>query len=223
MQLRRLAALERKKIEDEYLAVDPAHRRAGGHPGQPVAHPGASSRTSSRELTRKYAGERRTRVADDASRELTDEDLIADEDVVVTVSGRGYIKRQPLATYRRQARGGKGIIGARTVEEDALEHLLVANTHDWVLFFTNRGRVFSSKVFQVPDASRQAKGIPVINLEGVQVDAGEVRPLGAHHAQLREGPQPGHGHPARHHQEDAHRAVRARPLVGHPGHHGQRG
>ena len=126
------------------------------------------------ELSRKYAGERRTRVADDASREMTDEDLIADEDVVVTVSGRGYIKRQPLATYQRQARGGKGIIGARTVEEDALEHLLVANTHDWALFFTNRGRVFSSKVHQVPDASRTAKGIPIINLEGVQVETGEM-------------------------------------------------
>ena len=91
----------------------------------------------------------------------------------MTVSGRGYIKRQPLATYRRQARGGKGIIGAKTVEEDALAHLLVANTHDWALFFTNRGRVFSSKVHQVPDASRQAKGIPIINLEGVQVESGE--------------------------------------------------
>jgi DNA gyrase subunit A len=126
------------------------------------------------ELKRKYAGQRRTRVADDASREMTDEDLIADEDVVVTVSGRGYIKRQPLATYRRQARGGKGIIGARTVEEDAVRHLLVANTHDWALFFTNRGRVFSSKVHQAPDATRTAKGIPIINLEGVQVEPGEA-------------------------------------------------
>jgi DNA gyrase subunit A len=104
---------------------------------------------------------------------MTDEDLIADEDVVMTVSGRGYIKRQPLGTYRRQARGGKGIIGARTVEEDAVKYLLVANTHDWALFFTNRGRVFSSKVHAIPDASRQAKGIPIINLEGVQVESGE--------------------------------------------------
>jgi DNA gyrase subunit A len=105
---------------------------------------------------------------------MTDEDLIADEDVVITVSGRGYIKRQPLALYRRQARGGKGKIGATTVEEDAVRHLLVANTHDWALFFTNRGRVFSSKVHAVPDASRTAKGIPIINLEGVQVESGEV-------------------------------------------------
>jgi len=173
MQLRRLAALERKKIEDEYLAVIQLIAELEDI----LANPGrvlAIIKDELTELARKYAGERRTRVADDASREMTDEDLIADEDVVVTVSGRGYIKRQPLATYRRQARGGKGIIGARTVEEDALEHLLVANTHDWALFFTNRGRVFSSKVHQVPDASRTAKGIPIINLEGVQVETGEM-------------------------------------------------
>ena len=105
---------------------------------------------------------------------MTDEDLIADEDVVVTICGRGYIKRQPVATYRRQHRGGKGIIGHVTREEDAVEHLLVANTHDWALFFTNRGRVFSAKVHAIPDASRQAKGIPIINLPGVQVESGEV-------------------------------------------------
>jgi DNA gyrase subunit A len=126
------------------------------------------------DLKRRYAGDRRTRVVDDASREMTDEDLIADEDVVITVSGRGYIKRQPVTTYRRQHRGGKGIIGHVTREEDAVEHLIVATTHDWALFFTNRGRVFSAKVHSIPDASRQAKGIPIINLPGVQVEAGEV-------------------------------------------------
>ena len=152
----------------------PAHRRARGHPGQPGPGAGRSSRTSSTELKRKYAGERRTRIVDDSSREMTDEDLIADEDVVVTISGRGYIKRQPVATYRRQHRGGKGIIGHVTREEDAVEHLLVATTHDWALFFTNRGRVFSAKVHQIPDASRQAKGMPIINLPGVQVEPGEV-------------------------------------------------
>jgi DNA gyrase subunit A len=93
---------------------------------------------------------------------------------VITISGRGYIKRQPVATYRRQHRGGKGIIGHVTREEDAVEHLIVANTHDWALFFTNRGRVFSAKVHVIVDASRQAKGTPIINLPGVQVEAGEV-------------------------------------------------
>jgi DNA gyrase subunit A len=173
MRLARLAALERKKIEEEYLAVIQLIAELEDI----LANPGrvlAIIKDELDELKRKYAGERRTRIVDDSSREMTDEDLIADEDVVITISGRGYIKRQPVATYRRQHRGGKGIIGHVTREEDAVEHLLVATTHDWALFFTNRGRVFSSKVHQIPDASRQAKGIPIINLPGVQVDSGEV-------------------------------------------------
>ncbi len=173
MRLARLAALERKKIEDEYLAVIQLIAELEDI----LANPGrvfAIIKDELGELRRKYAGERRTKVADDSSREMTDEDLIADEDVVVTISQRGYIKRQPVATYRRQHRGGKGIIGHVTREEDAVDSLLVANTHDWALFFTNRGRVFSSKVHTIPDASRQAKGIPIINLPGVQVETGEV-------------------------------------------------
>ena len=173
MRLARLAALERKKIEDEYLAVIQLIAELEDI----LANPSrvlAIIKDELTELKRKYAGERRTRVVDDSSREMTDEDLIADEDVVVTISQRGYIKRQPVATYRRQGRGGKGIIGHVTREEDAVDSLLVANTHDWALFFTNRGRVFSAKVHSVPDASRQAKGIPIINLPGVQVEAGEA-------------------------------------------------
>jgi DNA gyrase subunit A len=173
MRLARLAALERQKIEDEYLAIIQLIAELEDI----LANPARVSQIIKDELTelkKKYAGERRTRVADDVNREMTDEDLIADEDVVVTISGRGYIKRQPVATYRRQHRGGKGIIGHVTREEDAVEHLLVANTHDWALFFTNRGRVFSAKVHNIPDASRQAKGMPIINMPGVQVDVGEV-------------------------------------------------
>jgi DNA gyrase subunit A len=173
MRLARLAALERQKIEDEYLSVIQLIAELEDI----LANPGRVLSIIKDELTelkRKYAGERRTRIVDDSSREMTDEDLIADEDVVITVSGRGYVKRQPIATYRRQHRGGKGIIGHVTREEDAVEHLLVATTHDWALFFTNRGRVFSSKVHTIPDASRQAKGIPIINLPGVQVEAREV-------------------------------------------------
>ncbi len=173
MRLARLAALERKKIEDEYLEVIQLIAELEDILANP-ARVLAIIKDELRELKRRFAGERRTRVADDSSRELTDEDLIADEDVVVTISRRGYIKRQPVATYRRQARGGKGIIGHVTREEDAVEHLLVANTHDWALFFTNRGRVFSAKVHAIPDASRQAKGMPIINMPGVQVEAGEV-------------------------------------------------
>ena len=173
MRLARLAALERKKIEDEYLSVIQLIAELEDILANPSRVLGII-KDELTELKRKFAGERRTRVADDSSREMTDEDLIADEDVVVTISGRGYIKRQPVATYRRQHRGGKGIIGHVTREEDAVEHLIVANTHDWALFFTNRGRVFSAKVHSIPDASRQAKGLPIINLPGVQVESGEV-------------------------------------------------
>ncbi|MBI2763136.1 MAG: DNA gyrase subunit A [Chloroflexi bacterium] len=173
MRLARLAALERQKIEDEYLQVIQLIAELEDILAN-TARVLAIIKDELAELKRKYAGERKTRVQDDSSRELTDEDLIADEDVVITISGRGYIKRQPVATYRRQGRGGKGIIGHTTREEDAVKHLLVANTHDWALFFTNRGRVFSAKVHSIPDASRQAKGMPIINLPGVQVETGEV-------------------------------------------------
>ncbi len=173
MRLARLAALERKKIEDEYLNIIQLIAELEDILANPQRVLGII-KDELAELKKKFGGDRRTRVADDSSREMTDEDLIADEDVVITISGRGYIKRQPVATYRRQHRGGKGIIGHVTREEDAVEHLIVANTHDWALFFTNRGRVFSAKVHSIVDASRQAKGIPIINLPGVQVEAGEV-------------------------------------------------
>ncbi len=173
MRLARLAALERQKIEDEYLSVIQLIAELEDILANPTRVL-SIIKDELAELKKKHAGERRTRVADDSSREMTDEDLIADEDVVITISGRGYIKRQPVATYRRQHRGGKGIIGHVTREEDAVEHLIVANTHDWALFFTNRGRVFSAKVHSIVDASRQAKGTPIINLPGVQVEAGEV-------------------------------------------------
>jgi DNA gyrase subunit A len=172
MQLRRLAALERQKIEDEYVAILKVIAELEDILANPRRVLGII-KDENDELAKKYGGPRKTRIEGSADKELSDEDLIADEDVVVTVSGRGYIKRQPLVTYRRQARGGKGIIGAKTVEEDAVAHLLVANTHDWALFFTDRGRVFSSKVHAIPDASRQAKGVPIINLEGIQVESGE--------------------------------------------------
>jgi len=173
MRLARLAALERKKIEDEYLEVIQLIAELEDILANP-ARVLSIIKEELLDLKKRYAGDRRTRVEDDANRELTDEDLIADEDVVVTISQRGYIKRQPVDTYRRQHRGGKGIIGHVTREEDAVEHLLVANTHDWALFFTNRGRVFSAKVHAIPDASRQAKGLPIINMPGVQVEAREV-------------------------------------------------
>ncbi|HLE88805.1 MAG TPA: DNA gyrase subunit A [Candidatus Limnocylindria bacterium] len=172
MQLRRLAALERKKIEDEYESVI----RLIAELEDLLANPRkilAAIRDELDELVRRYGNDRKTRIQSDANRELTAEDLVAAEDVVVTLSQRGYIKRQQIGTFRSQRRGGKGKLAMITREEDAVRHLLVANTHDNILFFTNRGRVFITKVHTLPEASRQAKGLPIINLPGVMVDQGE--------------------------------------------------
>jgi DNA gyrase subunit A len=172
MQLRRLAALERKKIEDEYEAVI----RLIAELEDLLANPRKvlmAIRDELDELIRKYGNDRKTRIESDANRELTAEDLVAAEDVVVTLSQRGYIKRQQIGTFRSQRRGGKGKLAMITREEDAVRHLMVANTHDNILFFTNRGRVFITKVHTLPEASRQAKGLPIINLPGVMVDQGE--------------------------------------------------
>jgi DNA gyrase subunit A len=172
MQLRRLAALERKKIEDEYEEII----RLIAQLEDLLANPRKILQVIKDELAElrtKYGEERRTRIWDDANRELSAEDLITAEDVVVTLSQRGYIKRQQIRTFRSQRRGGKGKLAMITREEDAVRHLLVANTHDNILFFTNRGRVFITKVHAMPEASRHAKGLPIINLPGVQVDQGE--------------------------------------------------
>jgi DNA gyrase subunit A len=172
MQLRRLAALERKKIEDEYEQTI----RLIAELEDLLANPRKILQVIKDELVelnRKYGDERKTRIQADANRELTAEDLVAAEDVVVTLSQRGYIKRQQIGTFRSQRRGGKGKLAMITREEDAVRYLLVANTHDHILFFTNRGRVFITRVHTLPEASRQAKGLPIINLPGVQVDSGE--------------------------------------------------
>jgi len=172
MQLRRLAALERKKIEDEYESVI----RLIAELEDLLANPRKILlviQDELAELDRKYGDDRKTRIQADANRELTAEDLVAAEDVVVTLSKRGYIKRQAIGTFRSQRRGGKGKLAMITRDEDAVRHLLVANTHDHILFFTNRGRVFITRVHTLPEATRQAKGLPIINLPGVQVDSGE--------------------------------------------------
>ena len=172
MQLRRLAALERKKIEDEYEAVI----RLIAELEDLLANPRKILTVITDELTelkRKYGDDRKTRIEADVNRELTAEDLVTAEDVVVTLSQRGYVKRQQIATFRSQRRGGRGKLAMLTREEDAVRHLLVANTHDNILFFTNRGRVFITKVYALPEATRQAKGLPIINLPGVQVESGE--------------------------------------------------
>jgi len=172
MQLRRLAALERKKIEDEYRSII----KLISELEDLLANPRKILVVIKDELAgleKRYGDDRKTRIHADANRELTAEDLVASEDVVVTLSQRGYIKRQPIGTFRSQRRGGRGKLAMITREEDAVRHLVVANTHDNILFFTNRGRVFITKVHTLPDASRQAKGLPIINLPGVQVDQRE--------------------------------------------------
>ncbi len=124
------------------------------------------------ELREKYGDARRTQIVSDELSEFSEEDLVPDEEVVVTMTQKSYIKRIPSATYKPQRRGGKGIIGMVTRDADAVERLFVTNTHDNIFFFTNRGRVFQLKVYEVPDASRQGKGTPVVNL--VQLDPNET-------------------------------------------------
>ena len=218
MQLRRLAALERKKIEDEYIAV--IQRIAELE--DILANPKRVLqiiRDELGELDVKYGEDRRTRIEGSADKELTDDDLIANEDVVITISGRGYIKRQPLVTYRRQARGGKGIIGARTVEEDAVAHLLVANTHDWALFFT---RSWPSLLVQGPRGPRcqpPGQGHAHHQPGGRTGQFRRARACHDHASELRAGSQPGDGDRQGRGQEDRYREVRARPLHRHPRHH----
>src|SRR5947209_17939239 len=102
-----------------------------------------------------------TKIIREEAVEFSEEDLVPQEEVGVTMTRKGYVKRIPSGTYKPQRRGGKGIIGMVTRDADAVERIFVTNTHDRIFFFTNRGRVFSLHVYEVPDASRQAKGIPV--------------------------------------------------------------
>ncbi|MGH2364346.1 MAG: DNA gyrase C-terminal beta-propeller domain-containing protein, partial [Chloroflexota bacterium] len=167
LQLRRLAALEQKKINDEYAEVIKNIAALEDL----LANPRKIDQVLKDELAdlkKKYGDERRTAITADEAAELTDEDLIADEEVAITITNRGYIKRVPSYTYRVQRRGGRGITGMITREEDAVAQLVVCHTHDNMLFFTNRGRVFHIKAYEVPDSSRTAKGTPIINLINIE-------------------------------------------------------
>ena len=117
----------------------------------------------------KYGDERRTEITSDEG-EFTIEDLIAEEDMVVTISHSGYIKRTSVSTYRQQRRGGRGLNGAGLKDEDFVEHLFIASTHDYILFFTDDGRCFWLKVHEIPQAGRAAKGKPIVNLINVTAD-----------------------------------------------------
>jgi DNA gyrase subunit A len=165
MQLRRLAALEREKIENEYNELIALIRDLEELLASP-ARVRSVVRTETLEMKRKYGEERQTVVLDQEIGEWRREDMEPHKDVVITLSNNGYIKRVDLNTYRAQHRGGKGVKGQRmTKEDDVTPHMQVADTHDTLLFFTNRGRVFSSRVFELPaDQSRTSRGTPVQNL-----------------------------------------------------------
>lgn len=169
MQLRRLTGLERDKIEAEYqeLVKLIARLRFILSDEKEID---AIIRTELLEIKKKFADTRRTEITDPAAT-LVDEDLIPDEDIVVTLTHRGYIKRLPLATYRSQRRGGRGIMALNTKEEDFVEHLFTTSTHRYVLFFTNKGRIFRLKGHEIPEAGRSARGTALINL--VHIDKAE--------------------------------------------------
>jgi DNA gyrase subunit A len=118
-------------------------------------------------LAKKYGDERRTEIQD-AVEDMTVEDLIAEEEMVITISHLGYVKRLSVSAYRRQQRGGKGIIGIETKEDDFAEHLFIASTHDYILFFSTKGRCYWVKVHQIPTGGRMAKGKPIVNMCGIE-------------------------------------------------------
>lgn len=163
MQLKRLAALERQKIEDEYNEIKKkidALMKILSNP-QNVLDVVSQETT---EMIALYGDDRKTRVIKGKVGEFNEEDLIANEATVITLTESGYIKRMDPSAFRSQARGGKGTVGMKTKEEDVVKHLLVANTHDDLLLFTNLGRVFKMKVYEMEVSSRQAKGTAVVNL-----------------------------------------------------------
>jgi DNA gyrase subunit A len=163
MQLRTLAGLERKKIEDEYEELQKLIKEL-----EKILSSEANIlkviREELEQIKEKYGDKRRTQIVKKAIGNFNDEDLIPDEEVVITLTKGNYIKRIVANEYRAQGRGGKGKIGMATKEEDVVEHVVQASTHDTVLFFTTLGRVFKLKVYEIPAASRTAKGQSIANV-----------------------------------------------------------
>jgi DNA gyrase subunit A len=162
MKLQQLTGLERKKIEDEYLEVIKTIERLKSILADPKKVLGII-KEELLQLKEKYGDERRTRIVAQAV-ELDIEDLIQEEDVVVTLSHAGYIKRLPVSTYRAQRRGGRGVAGMATREEDFVESLFVTNTHAYMLYFTTKGRVYWTRVYEIPEGGRASKGKAIVNL-----------------------------------------------------------
>ncbi len=169
MQLQRLTALEREKIDEEYLELIKRieYYKSVLKSRQKIL---GIVQEESEEILKKYGDERRTQIVA-AEEEIEIEDLIAEEDVLVTISHAGYIKRIPVSMYRKQRRGGTGVTGAGLRDdEDFVEHMFLASTHDTILFLTNKGRVYWRKAYEVPQASRQARGKAIVNLLSLSQD-----------------------------------------------------
>ena len=168
MQLRRLAALERQKLDEEYNDLLATIARLEDLLQNPQKIR-AEIKRETRELKRKHANARRTNIEPGELQEQSIEQFIVQEDVVVTLSQRGYIKRVPISTYRNQKRGGKGVRGASNRQDDAVMQIAVANTHDQLMFFTNKGRVYPLNVYETPnDTSRTGRGMLLVNLVKLQ-------------------------------------------------------
>ena len=170
MQLRRLAALERQKIMDEYDELMAAIKELNEILAS-VDKQREIVRTELQEIVDKYGDDRRTQFVA-AEGDFSAEDLIPDQDAVVTITKGGYAKRTRAELYRSQKRGGKGVKGAALKQDDVVDHFFVASTHDWLLFFTNKGRVYRAKVHELPDAGRDARGQHVANLLAFKPDEG---------------------------------------------------
>jgi len=171
MQLRRLAALEREKLQNEY---DELSKNIKLYNEILENHEKILKVVDSdlKTLVEKHGDERRTKVVKGGVNEFSEEDLVANGEAFITISHDGYVKRMAPDTFKSQKRGGKGVIGAATKESDYIEHAFSCETHDNLMVFTNKGRVFSIRVFEIPEASRTAKGLPMVNL--VQLDQNEL-------------------------------------------------
>lgn len=162
MQLRRLAALERQKIEEELKQI---METISGFEGILVS-PEKIIKLIKDELTdlkKKYGGERKTKAIKGKVGQLSDEDLVADESCFITISESGYIKRLKADTYKKQGRGGKGVRGQELKEEDVISSIRTCNTHDYAFFFTNKGKVYKMRIWEIPESSRRAKGTALVN------------------------------------------------------------
>lgn len=167
LQLKRLTALDRQQILDELKAMQKLIQELSELISSPQKIM-ALIKKELLELKGKYADQRRTQVVKGRPGEVAVEDLIKVEPVIITLSRGGYIKRCPINTYRAQGRGGKGVAGSALKEEDIISDILTASTHDEILFFTNKGRVFSCRVYDIPEAGRTARGQALVNLIGLE-------------------------------------------------------